>query len=121
MVDRITRCAIIFSQTKEGCVITDGQIDSGFNDLLAINDVLFIQAVEPLTEYQMNFLRAIASGVNKDFTLENIRQQFYLGSYSNIHRLKTSLINADLIDSSSQAGITITDPVFEQWFRIKML
>ena len=112
---------IIYSQTKVGCVITDEQIASGFNDLLAINDVLFIQAVEPLTEYQMNFLRAVASGVNKDFTLEDIRQQYHLGSYSNIPRLKTALINADLIDSSPQTGITITDPVFEQWIRRKMM
>ena len=112
---------IIYSQTKEGCVITDKQIVSGFNDLLAINDVLFIQAVEPLTEYQMNFLRAVASGINKDFTLEDIRQQYHLGSYSNIPRLKTALVNADLIDSSPQAGITITDPVFEQWIRRKMM
>lgn len=112
---------IIFSQTKEGCVITDEQVDSGFNDLLAINDVLFIQAVEPLTEYQMNFLRAIASGVNKDFTLEDTRRQYHLGSYSNIPRLKMALINADLIDSSPQSGITITDPVFEQWIRRKMM
>ena len=112
---------IIYSQTKEGCVITDEQIASGFNDLLAINDVLFIQAVEPLTEYQMNFLRAVASGVNKDFTLEDIRQQYHLGSYSTIPRLKTALINAGLIDSSPQTGITITDPVFEQWIRRKMM
>lgn len=112
---------IIFSQTKEGSVITDEQVDNGFNDLLAINDVLFIQAVEPLTEYQMNFLRAVASGVNKDFTLEDTRRQYHLGSYSNIPRLKTALINADLIESSPQSGITITDPVFEQWIRRKMM
>lgn len=112
---------IIFSQTKEGSVITDEQVDSGFNDLLAINDVLFIQAVEPLTEYQMNFLRAIASGVNKDFALEDTRRQYHLGSYSNIPRLKTALINADLIESSPQSGITITDPLFEQWIRRRMM
>lgn len=112
---------IIFCQTKEGSIITDEQVDSGFNDLLAINDVLFIQAVEPLTEYQMNFLRAIASGVNKDFALEDTRRQYHLGSYSNIPRLKTALINADLIESSPQSGITITDPVFEQWIRRRMM
>jgi hypothetical protein len=53
--------------------------------------------------------------------LEDIRQQYHLGSYSNIPRLKTALINADLIDSSPQTGITITDPVFEQWIRRKMM
>ena len=59
--------------------------------------------------------------VPSNFTLENIRQQYHLGSYSNIPRLKTALINADLIDSSPQTGITITDPVFEQWIRKKMM
>ncbi|WP_262279431.1 hypothetical protein [Hallella absiana] len=32
-----------------------------------------------------------------------------------------ALINADLIDSSPQTGITITDPIFEQWIRRKMM
>jgi hypothetical protein len=111
---------LIYSQSKEGDEITERQVNNGMDDLLASNDILFMQTVEPLSEYQMNFLRAIASGVHKDFTLENIRSEYHLGSYSNIDRLKSALLRSDLIESSTD-GIAITDPVFAKWFKRKMM
>lgn len=111
---------IIYAQSEEGQAVSDQQIESGFRDLLAVNDALFMQQTEPLSEYQMNFLRAIASGEHQNFTLENIRNEYHLGSYSNISRLKAACLKSDLIERRSN-GLYITDPVFEKWFRSKMM
>lgn len=113
-------CWIIYSQSEEGTTITDKQIMSGFNDLLDVNEALFMQTVEPLSEYQMNFIRAILSGVNSDYGKAAIREEYHLGSYSNIKRLKNSLTNYDIIGSNVD-GVYITDPVFAKWFERRMM
>lgn len=79
-----------------------------------------MQQIEPLSEYQMNFIRAIASNVHSDFTLEKVRTEYHLGSYSNITRLTSALLKLDIIEKRRD-GIFLTDPVFEKWFRKKMI
>ncbi len=111
---------LIFSQTDEGEVVTDELIQLGFNDLLSTCDILYMQIVESLSEYQMNFLRAIVSGVKRDLGRTEIRNQYKLGSYSNIARLKSALIEKDLIESNLKT-LHITDPVFAKWFERKMM
>ena len=111
---------IIYSQTPENSIITDKQVTEGCKDLLAVNDALFMQQIEPLSEYQMNFIRAIASNVHSDFTLEKVRTEYHLGSYSNITRLTSALLKLDIIEKRRD-GIFLTDPVFEKWFRKKMI
>lgn len=64
----------------------------------------------------MNFLRSISSGIHNGFGEHNIRESFALGSASNIARLKSALIEKELIESDGNS-IYITDPVFEQWFK----
>ena len=90
------------------------------NDLLATNEILFMQMIEPLSEYQLNFLRAIASGVTKDFGLSEVREEYKLGSYSNINRLKTALLERDLIEKRG-AETVMTDPVFAKWIKRKVM
>ena len=79
-----------------------------------------MQMVEPLSEYQLNFLRALCSGVTKDFGLAKIREKYQLGSYSNINRLQKALFERDLIEKRG-AELSITDPVFAKWFQRKMM
>ena len=59
-----------------------------------------MQMIEPLSEFQLNFLRAIIVGVTKDFGLSEVRKEYNLGSYSNITRLKTALLERDLIEKT---------------------
>ena len=95
-------------------------IKQATDDLLATNEVLFMQMVEPLSEYQLNFLRALCSGVTKDFGLAKIREKYQLGSYSNINRLQKALFERDLIEKRG-TELSITDPVFAKWFQRKMM
>ena len=77
---------------------------------------LFIQQTENLTSYQMNFLRAVCSGITDGFGKQSVSEDFGLGSKSNISRLIKSLTNKELIDRDKN-GIIISDPVFRIWFK----
>lgn len=111
---------LVFTQKEEGETVTEKDVKQAMNDLLATNEILFMQMIEPLSEYQLNFLRAIASGVTKDFGLSEVREEYKLGSYSNINRLKTALLERDLIEKRG-AETVMTDPVFAKWIKRKVM
>lgn len=111
---------LVFTQKEEGETVTEEDVKQAMKDLLATNEILFMQMIEPLSEYQLNFLRAIASGVTKDFGLSEVREEYKLGSYSNINRLKTALLERDLIEKRG-AETVMTDPVFAKWIKRKVM
>ena len=111
---------LVFTQKEEGETVTEEDVKQAMNDLLATNEILFMQMIEPLSEYQLNFLRAIASGVTKDFGLSEVREEYKLGSYSNINRLKTALLERDLIEKRG-AETVMTDAVFAKWIKRKVM
>ena len=111
---------LIFTLKEEGETVTEDDVRQAENDLLATNDILFMQMIEPLSEFQLNFLRAIALGIKKDFGLSEVREEYNLGSYSNITRLKTALLERDLIEKQN-TGLVITDPIFAKWLKRKIM
>lgn len=111
---------LVFTLKEEGETVTEDDVRQAENDLLATNDILFMQMIEPLSEFQLNFLRAIASGIKKDFGLSEVREEYKLGSYSNITRLKTALLERDLIEKK-ETELVITDPIFAKWLKRKIM
>ena len=111
---------LVFTLKEEGETVTEDDVRQAENDLLATNNILFMQMIEPLSEFQLNFLRAIALGIKKDFGLSEVREKYNLGSYSNITRLKTALLERDLIEKQN-TGLVITDPIFAKWLKRKIM
>lgn len=111
---------LLFSRLNDGDTATREQLSQAVNDLLDANEALFMQQVEPLTAYQMNFLRAIAAGHHKGFGEKDVREDFNLGSPANITRLKNTLINKDLIEIQGRGILYFTDPVFLLWMQRQM-
>jgi len=111
---------LVFTLKEEGETVTENDVRQAENDLLATNNILFMQMIEPLSEFQLNFLRAIASGIKKDFGLSEVREEYNLGSYSNITRLKTALLERDLIEKQN-TELVITDPIFTKWLKRKIM
>ena len=111
---------LVFTLKEEGETVTENDVKQAENDLLATNNILFMQMIEPLSEFQLNFLRAIASGIKKDFGLSEVREEYKLGSYSNITRLKTALLERDLIEKQETEWV-ITDPIFAKWLKQKIM
>ena len=108
--------SIMLSRLPEGASATEDLLVPSVTELISTNEALYMQQVEPLSVYQMNLLRAITSGIHTGFNEKRVRQQFDLGSPSNFVRLKTALIERDLIYSEMK-HLYITDPVFTLWFR----
>ena len=110
----------VFCLLDEGDVTEDAHVGRAVSNLLDSCELLFMQQTEPLTEYQMNFLRAIAQGVHAGFGEASVRETYHLGSPSNIARLRTALIRTEIVESDGRR-ITFTDPVFARWYRQRFL
>ena len=107
---------LIFSLIDEGERVEERHLAMGVDSLLNSQEQLFMQQIEPLTAYQMNFLRCIIAGHHENFGDAEIRETFDLGSVSNITRLKTALVERDLVEIEGRK-FNITDPVFALWFK----
>ena len=104
----------VFAETDD--IVNEESFSEGVKELLRQNSALFQSKIETLTSYQMNFIKAICDGAHSDFGSKRIIDTYRLGTKSNIARLKTSLEDKELVETSK--GITtITDPIFELWFK----
>ena len=65
-------------------------------------------------------VRCIVAGHHSGFGEAQLRQEFNLGSASNIARLRTALINRDLVEATG-GELHLTDPVFARWFTARRL
>ena len=72
--------------------------------------------MEQLTEFQLNFLKALANGVSSGFSRKEVIKKYRLESSANIQSVKKSLLKKDLIDIDGQI-ITFDDSLFKQWIR----
>lgn len=97
--------------------VTDDNIDAAFEELLHQSSALFTEQISSLTSYQMNFLKAVADGVNCGFTSETVLSKYSLGTKSNVFRIVKSLIDKELIEMDGKI-VQMADPVFLQWFRL---
>lgn len=91
-------------------------INQAYNDLLDENTSLFLEKTEHLTTYQLNFMRAIIDDIHKDFGTVKVRDEYNLGSPSNIPRIRTALLERELIEEL-ESGLYIADPVLKVWLR----
>ena len=103
---------VMLNTTKKA---DEAALETAIEDLMNQNSLLFLQQIENLTAYQMNFLKAVAKGVHTDFTSKEVLSTYDLGSKSNISRIKTVLTQKELIEKTPN-GIVFSDPVFELWF-----
>ena len=96
-------------------VVTEQTLELAVEDLLNQNSLLFLQQLDGLTAYQMNFLKALANGTNANFGSKTVLNLYDLGSKSNVSKIKSVLTQKELIENTSK-GIVFTDPVFQLWF-----
>ncbi|MBO4905776.1 MAG: ATP-binding protein [Bacteroidaceae bacterium] len=108
--------SILLSQLMPDETATSELLHLSISTLLDTCTPLFKQQISSLTSYQMNFLAAILAGHSSDFGENAVRNEFNLGSSSNIPRLKTALLERDLIELDGR-DVFISDPVFAMWLR----
>lgn len=101
---------------------TDSDVDekafvNGLEATKAQTSPLFVEQTIGLTTYQMNFLRAICSGIHKDFSSSDVTDMFPLGTRNNITRIIHSLTERELIELKTDGTYDIPDPMFKMWLR----
>lgn len=112
--------SILLNHLPQGETVTEDMMPSAVSELISTNEALYMQQIEPLSGYQMNLLKAIVSGIHSGYNEKRVRSQFDLGSPSNMVRLRSALIERDLIYSEMRQ-LYITDPVFALWFRKRFI
>ena len=95
--------------------VTEETLMQSIDDLLAQNSPLFMQQIQGLSAYQMNFIRCLCQGVQSDFGSKAILENYNLGSKSNIYRLKQTLLEKELVEEEN-GKVYLSDPIFKLWF-----
>ena len=94
---------------------SERDFDNAVDALLAQCSGLFVEQTIGLTAFQLNFIRALCAGIHTDFGSKKVTDLYPLGSKSNISRIKTALMERELIEERMD-GVFLTDAVFEKWF-----
>ena len=97
-------------------IATEEQLTHALEDLLDQNKILFQSETENLSAYQMNFLKAVIDGIHSKFSSKEIILKYNLGTSANIVRLKSALLQKELIETDGKE-IILADPVFGVWFK----
>ena len=104
----------VFAETDKEATTED--FENGVQALMAQCSGLFEQQTQGLTSYQLNFIRAICDGVHTDFGSRAVLENYNLGTKSNISRIKTALLDRELIDITKE-GVFLEDPIFRLWIK----
>ncbi len=100
-------------RTRYTC--TTAIIEKALLDLIHHFDYLFYKNVESLTPKQLSFLKALSEGNQKLYS-KATRNEYQLGSTSNIVRIEQSLEKKEIIGTGNRDSI-FTDPIFREWLR----
>ncbi len=104
---------VVWQQSSK--TATAENLAAAVDELLDQYTILYQKEVDMLTNFQLNFLKALC---NKEtaFTSTRVLQEYELGTSPNITRIKASLQNHEIIDVLGKQ-ITFNDPLFEIWLK----
>lgn len=104
---------LVWQRSSE--IVDESNFDAALDDLISQNAMLYQRETELLSETQLNFMKALASGTFTGFNTKDTMARFKLGSSANVSKIKKTLMERELIDLHGQ-NAEFLDPVFELWF-----
>ncbi len=96
-------------------VANENCLNAAIDDLLDQYTILYQKEVDALTNYQLNYLKALTNN-EISFSSSAVLQKYNLGTSANIPKIKKALENAEIIDVLGKQ-ITMNDPLFEIWLK----
>ena len=90
-------------------------MEEALNDLIHHFNHRFYKIAESLTPKQIRFLKALVEG-NQELYSKATRDEYQLGSTSNIARIKQSFERKEMISTGNMESV-FTDPIFREWLR----
>lgn len=109
---------LVWQRTSES--VDENILASALNDLLDQNNMLYQRETERLSETQLNFMKALASGVTDGFSNKEIIQKYKLGTSANVSKMKKALVDKEFIEVTGKSA-SFLDPAFELWFIRELL
>lgn len=106
--------SICFSLTKG--YLNDKIIQEATYSVLTIHEPRFKEMVSGLSNFQVNFLKAVFDGITK-FSSAEILEKYSLNSSANVHRLKEALKKKEIITFNEKDEPYIIDPLFKLWLK----
>ena len=103
----------VWQQTSKKATAND--LDEAIEELLDQYTILYQKETDMLTNYQLNFLKALCDKV-VSFNSAAVLQEYNLGTSANISRVKTALQNHEIIDILGKT-VSFNDPLFEVWLK----
>jgi uncharacterized protein len=104
---------VVWQQTTK--TATEINFFEAIEELLDQYTILYQKEVDMLTNYQLNFLKALCNN-ETSFGSMAVLQDYNLGTSANITRIKAALQNHEIIDVLGKQ-ITLNDPLFEIWLK----
>lgn len=106
---------------ESGTVVDEESFQSGCATLLSQCRSYFQEQIRGLSSYQMNFIRLLCLGVSEGFANKAHQDLYPLGTKSNIARIRTALLEREIIEQQDDGTIRLTDAVFQKWFAAECL
>ncbi|MBU0763440.1 MAG: ATPase, partial [Bacteroidetes bacterium] len=100
-------------RTDKEC--TSDIVITAHNNLAMQLSLLFQTITDSLSTTQINFIRAVLSGV-RQLSSKDVIREFRLGTSANVQRIKKTLINKEIIDIQTNT-IYLLDPMYQYWLR----
>lgn len=79
--------------------------------------LLFQSKTGELTNYQVNFLKALIDGASQ-FSSKETMNEYGLGTSANVLKIKKTLENKEIIDIRG-SEITVLDPMYKSWLKTR--
>lgn len=94
--------------------VSDKNVEDAIDDLLEQNKAFFQRECEQLSDFQLNFLRALSHGITTGFSRKEVIDKYRLESSANVQSIKKALQKKDLIQIDGQE-VSFNDSLFKLW------
>jgi hypothetical protein len=88
-------------------------LEQAMLDVFEQQTLLYQREVDNLTNFQLNYLKAVASG-EKYLSAFEVVKKYKLGTPGNIRKMQIALENKELIEITGKT-VEISDPLFKLW------
>ena len=105
---------------KTDNAVNEAIYDEALDDMIAQNALLYQRDTENMPTTHLNFLKAVASGIRKNFSSAETLKKYKVGTSANVLKIKKHMLKEEIIDIRNKE-VYFIDPIYELWFRNELL
>ena len=109
---------LVWEKTKTS--VNANVLNEALEDMIRQNALLYQRDTEDMSATQLNFLKAVASGVTTNLSSTEAINKYGFGTSANVTKIKKLLRTKEFIDIR-KGEVSFIDPVYERWFQKEIL